>query len=256
MRPQPRLAHSSFLFAFCALLIFGSLAGTGQTAHGNFEVASVRTARAGADPGTGTWSPPGGDRFTASHVSLSLLIHLAWGVDTSQIANKPGWLDSNLYDINARADDGVSLTREELKPRLQALLEQRFHLVTHTETRPVRGYALVVADGGPRLAPTKGDHFPGFRLNVSPGQMRGLNWSLPQLATYLTAPAGFPVVDETGLPGSYDISFSYEPALDADTNLSPLNTALKEATGLLLKPKKVPVSTLVIDSVDPAPTAN
>lgn len=216
----------------------------------------MRPAPPQADPNTGSWSIPGNGRFTASHVSLARLLQLAYGIDDSQIANKPGWLETNLYDISAKPEDGISLSRDELKPRLQDLLQQRFHLVAHIETRSSRGYALVIAKGGPHLTPTKGDHFPGFRVNVSSGQMRGFNWSMPQLAKYLIPAAGFPVVDETGLRGSYDISFSYEPNPDADGALPSLNVALKQATGLLLKPERVAVETLVIDSVDKAPTAN
>jgi uncharacterized protein (TIGR03435 family) len=227
-----------------------------QTPHPTFEVASVKPAPPQADPNTGSWSPPGRGRFTATHVSLALLLHLAYGIDDSQIANKPDWLETNLYDIVAKPEDGISLTRDELKPRLQDLLQQRFHLVAHIETRSSRGYALVIAKGGPHLTPTKADHFPGFRINVSSGQMRGANWSLPQLAQYLTSAAGFPVVDQTGLSGSYDIAFSYEPNPDADSTLPPLNVALKQTTGLLLKPQKIPVETLVIDSVGKTPTAN
>jgi uncharacterized protein (TIGR03435 family) len=129
-------------------------------------------------------------------------------------------------------------------------------LLAHTETRSGRGYALVIAEGGPRLSPTKGDHFAGFRINVSPGQMRGANCSMAQLAKYLTSAAGFPVVDQTGITGSYDIDFSYESNLNAESALPPLDVALKQATGLLLKPQKVAIETLAIDSVDRVPTEN
>jgi len=256
MKPQPRLPHPICHLLLCSLLFSCIHAATAQTPPPTFEVATVKPAPPQADPSTGSWSPPGIGRFTATHVSLALLIQLAYGVDSSQIANQPGWLESNLYDIVAKPEDGIPLTRDELKPRLQDLLHQRFHLVAHTETRPGRGYALVIAKGGPHLTPTKADHFPGFRINVSSGQMRGANWSMPQLAKYLTVAAGFPVVDQTGITGSYDIGFSYNPKPDADSTLPTLDVALKQATGLLLKPQTVPVETLVIDSVDKVPTAN
>jgi len=256
MSPHPRLTDPICPLLLGSLLFFWICAATAQTPHLTFEVATVRPAPPQADPNTGSWSPPGKGRFTATHVSLALLLQLAYGVDDSQIANKPDWLETNLYDIVAKPEDGLSLTRDELRPRLQNLLQQRFHLVAHTETRSIRGYALVIAKGGPRLTPTRADHFPGFRINVSPGQMRGVNWSMPQLAKYLTPAAGFPVVDQTGITGSYDIGFSYEPNPDADGTLPSLHVALKEATGLLLKPQKVPVETVVIDSIDKTPTAN
>ena len=108
----------------------------------------------------------------------------------------------------------------------------------------------------PHLISTSGDRFPGFRINVSPGQMRGLNWSMPQLAKYLTEAADAPVVDQTGVTGSYDIDFSYNDKSDDDSYLSPLDVALKEATGLLLKRQEVLTETIVIDSVDRVPTEN
>jgi uncharacterized protein (TIGR03435 family) len=220
-------------------------------------VASVKPAPPEADAATGSWSPPGNGRFTATHVPLSRLIQLAYAIDNSQIANKPGWLDSSLYDVEGKAEEGIQLTRDELKPRLQDLLRERFHLAAHTETRLNRGFSLVVAKDGSHLTPTKGDHFPGFRVDVSPGQMRGFNWSMPQLAKYLTAAVGFPVVDQTAISGSYDIAFSYDAKPDSESNdLPALAPALKEATGLVLEPHKVPVETLVIDSIDKVPTAN
>jgi uncharacterized protein (TIGR03435 family) len=181
---------------------------------------------------------------------------LAYGIDPSQIANKPGWMDTSLYDVDAKPEEGVSLTREELKPCLQDLLQQRFHLVAHMETRFGQGYALVVAQNGPHLTPATGGHFPGQRHPVSSGRLHTYNCSMSQLAQYLTSAAGFPVADQTGLAGSFDIDFNYNPRFDMESPLQPLDMALKEATGLLLKPQKVPVETLVIDSADKVPTEN
>lgn len=258
-------SHASRLFLLSALLLSCIQAATAQTApppnsppssSPSFEVASVRPSSPQADPETGSWSLPGIGRFTATHVSLALLMKLAYGVDDSQIANKPDWLETNLYDITAEPEAGIKLSRDQLRPRLQNLLQQRFHLVTHTEIRPIRGYALVVAKGGPHLTPTKADHFPGWRFNVSSGQMRGANWTMPQFAIYLTPAAGFPVVDQTGITGSYDIAFTYNPKPDAESDLPILGAALRQATGLLLKEQKVPVETIIIDSIDKVPTEN
>ena len=256
--PQPRKHQRAVPLLLCLSFLFAAPTLTAQTRPPAFEVATIKPA-APADANTGSWSLPGIGRFTATHVSLALLIQLAYGIDNSQIANKPDWLESTYFDINAKPEAGISLTRDELRPRLQDLLHQRFHLVVHTETRSSRGYALLIAKGGPHLIPTKADHFPGFRTNVSPGQMRGFNWSMPILAKYLTSAAGFPVIDQTNLAGSYDIAFSYEPnepGPDADSTLPSLEVALKQATGLLLKPQKIPVETLVIDSVNKVPTEN
>jgi uncharacterized protein (TIGR03435 family) len=227
-----------------------------QSPPAKFEIASVKPSPPNADPRTGLWSSPGVGRFFARHVPLTILIQLAYGIDPSQIANKPGWMDTNLYDVDAKPEEGVSLTREELKPCLQDLLQERFHLVAHMETRFGQGYALVVAQNGPHLTPAAEGHFPGQRHPVSSGHLHVYNCSIAQLAQYLTSAASFPVADGTGLAGSYDIDFDYNSRPDRESSLQPLDVALKETTGLLLKPQKVPVDTLVIDSADKVPTEN
>ena len=79
---------------------------------------------------------------------------------------------------------------------------------------------------------------------------------MQQLAQYLTPAAGFPVADQTGLTGSYDVDFNYNSKPEAESELPLLDVALKQATGLRLKPQKVPVEMVVIDSVDKVPVAN
>jgi uncharacterized protein (TIGR03435 family) len=250
---SPRRAHLVVVFVLlCSLFRIV----TAQEPKPTFEVASVRPAPVDGDQRVGRWSRPGVGRFSASHVPLARLIQLAYGIDDSQIANKPSWMDTNLYDVDAKPKEGVSMTREELKPCLQALLQERFHLIVHMETRSGRGYALVVAQGGPHLKSASAGHFAGERHPVSTGQMHVYNCSMQQLAQYLTPAAGFPIVDQTGLTGSYDIDFNYNSRPEAESDLPSLDVALKQATGLLLKPRNVPVEMLVVDSVEKVPTVN
>jgi uncharacterized protein (TIGR03435 family) len=223
----------------------------------SFDTATVRPCIPDADPNTGSWTPPGLNRFTAIHLTLERLLMLAYGVDASQIANKPAWLTTNLYDINAKAAEDTKLTADDVKTCLQNLLQERFHLKAHTEVRPQSGYALLVAKGGPHLTPTTGDHRAGFRINVSPGHLEGYNWTMPYLARMATGLAGFPVVDCTGIPGSYDIHVLYEPDPEADASSLPtLTVAVRQTLGLELKPGKVPVESIVIDNLDKTPTDN
>jgi uncharacterized protein (TIGR03435 family) len=181
---------------------------------------------------------------------------MAYGVDADQVFGKPSWLDSDFYDIEAKPEEGVKLSRDELKPRLQNLLAERFHLAAHFETKMVRGYALVAARGGPKLQPTKGDHFPGFRINSVPGDLEGFNWSMPYLAAMLQHVTSLPVADRTGIPGSYDIKLEFAPELEQDSTLPSLFTALRETLGLELKAQQVPMQVLVIDHIDRVPVAN
>lgn len=224
-------------------------------AQPSFEVATIKPTPS-ADSANGYWSHPGIGRFYAHSLSVQFLIQLAYGIESNQISGKPAWLDADHYDIEAKPEEGVKLSPDELKPRLQNLLAERFHLAAHFETRMVRGYALVVAKGGPNLQPTKGDHLPGWRIDTSTGHLEGINWSMLYLAQMLQRATNVPVDDETGIAGSYDIKLQYAPDSEQDSALPTLYTALRETLGLELKAQQVPVQVLVIDHIDRSPVAN
>ena len=244
-----------------ALLLLGVLVATCAVAQDaavpspSFEVATIRPAQPGSGA-EGHWSPPGIGRFDVHSMPLAFLIRMAYGVDDDQIAGKPAWLETDLYDVAAKPEAGVALSREELKPLLQDLLRQRFHLAAHTSSAEVKGFVLLVAKGGPKLVPTKGEKWPGFRVDVSPGKLRGINWSMPILATMLKEPVGLPVADRTGVAGSYDIDLTFAPDMDQELTLPSIFTALQERLGLRLEPQKVSVAIVVIDHLDKVPTGN
>jgi uncharacterized protein (TIGR03435 family) len=239
---------------FLLTLTVATHAQTAPPAH-SFEVASIRPTP-NADPTQGTWSLPNTGEFQTHSLALNWIIRLAYDVDAKQIEGKPAWLDSDCYDIHAKPEGGLKLTREQLRPLLQDLLQQRFHLAVHHETRLVSGYALVVAKSGAKLQPTKGGVTPNWRDDFSPGNLKGRNLTTAFLAQQLTPAAGLPCVDRTSLTGNYDISVEYNAELDPNSPLPSLFTALQESLGLKLEPQKVPVDFLVIDHIDRTPTEN
>jgi uncharacterized protein (TIGR03435 family) len=230
---------------------------SGQTAPPtkSFEVASIRPT-ANGDPTQGYWSLPNTGEFHTHSLSLTWIIRLAFDVDEKQIEGKPTWLDADCYDITAKPEGGLKLTREQLRPLLQDLLAQRFHLAVHHETRLVPGYELVIAKSGAKLQPNTGGTIPNWQENVSPGTVKVRNATTAFLAQKLTPLSGLPCVDRTGLTGYYDISLAYNADLEHDSTLPSLFTALQESLGLKLEPRKVPVDFLVIDHLDRVPTDN
>ena len=243
------------LFVVIALALGQSPPKGNPPTSRSFEVATVRKTPRNRI-GDAVWSQPGIGRFEAASASLPFLIHMALGIDEDQIANKPQWAETERYDVLAKPEDGLKLSRDELKPLLQDLLQQRFHLATHYETRMKPGYALVVAKGGPRLVEGKSDKYANYRVYVGPGEMSGLNWSMGFLALMLQRAAGRPVIDKSGVAGNYDIHIRYAPDLAADSQLPSLFTVLRETLGLELRAEKVPVEYLIIDHVDRNPTEN
>jgi uncharacterized protein (TIGR03435 family) len=217
-----------------------------------FEVATVRPSP--PNHGYTSISPFGSDRFTAANASLSYLIQLAYSIDArNQLSGAPDWLDSEFFDINAEAADGAHLSYEQLQPLLQQLLQQRFHLVAHRETRNLPGYTLIVAKSTPKLRITKGGAPYGY---IFAGKLRLQNSDIDSLAGALVSPVGRPVVNKTGIQGNYDIKLDYAADGDTNSNLPSIFTALQEQLGLKLDSQKVPVQMLIIDHIDKTPTEN
>jgi uncharacterized protein (TIGR03435 family) len=249
--------HRHHCVVTAGLLVIGLCAAPQIRAQSAaFEVASVKVSPPGS-AGLTSFSPPGAPRFTATNVTMEVLIELAFGVEEMQISGGPNWLDTERYDIAAKPEGEGSLPNEKLKPLLRQLLAQRFKLATHRGTKEFPGYALVVAKGGPKLKEAAGASDQRYILR---GGVRGQNVSMGWLAAVLARPTGHPVVDQTGIRGNYDIKLDYAPddseISAAGPALPSIFTALQEQLGLQLKTQKVPVEMLLIDHVERFPTEN
>lgn len=227
-----------------------------------FEVASVRMAAPYTEDeiqsglGNSPWSKFPTNRFTAHRVTLKLLISLAYAVQGNFIQDSPGWLDSQHYDIEAKVEGSQQLTYDQIKPLLQHLLEERFHLAVHHESRLVPGYALVLGNGKqpPKLETHKSGGPPYPYLLRTGLEASGI--TVQEFAALIAHPAGRPVVDKTGIQGSYDFKLSYDAMGDPNSTLPSIFTAVQEQLGLKLESQKVPIEILIIDHVDKIPTEN
>jgi len=215
-----------------------------------FEVASVKPNLVGGEARKAGASP--GGIFTASNASLRLLISRAYGVAETQIEQGPKWMDTDTWDISARADTPLEMTREQLRPCLQALLADRFHLSIHLETKQEAILSLVIAKNGPKLKEHVGSG--AFAISASSGNgsvsITGVKATMSRLAEYLAGRAGRPVIDNTGLPREYDFTVQWSAETDS-SGLSPF-AALEEQLGLKLNAAKGPVEIIVVDRAEKA----
>src|SRR6266403_4039057 len=105
------------------------------------------------------------DGYSASNVSLKMLIQAAYGIREDLISGAPSWADSARFDIDAKVagsdvDALKKLTPEQRRLILQPLLADRFKLKIHTETKQLPVYELVLAKGGSKLKEaTPGDTY-------------------------------------------------------------------------------------------------
>ena len=270
-----------------------AIAVPAQEKDATFEVASVKPNKSGDSNGMLRMLP--GGRVSASNMPIRPIITFAYQLAQYQLVGGPGWLTTDRYDLVAKmeGDPGPVFAPSGTAPNpmqlaLRNLLEDRFKLKVHRETRDMDIYALVMAKPGgvpgPSLKPTTQDcaaaaaaaqrgappssaatGVPFCGIQGGPGRIRFGGLPASALAQAFSGPAGRMVVERTGLTGAWDFELTYAAegrgapggadAAPADPNAPSLFTAIQEQLGLKLESTKGPVDVLVIDSVE-RPTEN
>lgn len=258
-----------------------------------FEVAAVKPAPPPPDGIPGPRDMRGGpgteDRgqFTCLNCPLVLLVMRAYGLDRIRVSG-PDWVRTTRFDIAAKIPSETQKLPpaegdEQFKLMLQNLLAERFKLAAHFEKKQMELYELTVAKGGPKMTQSSDDPTvpakpppeasrPTFYTTTFPTGKR----TMAMLAQTLSMPLNAPVVDATGLEGTFDVTLFFRGTravrggasrLASDRN-TPLGTgdrplpgpdifeAVREQLGLELERKKGPVDILVIDHAEKVPTEN
>jgi uncharacterized protein (TIGR03435 family) len=259
-----------------------------------FEVASVKRATDASGKvrvGDQVWTSVGakfmpGGAFEAVNATLGSVIQLAYGLREFQTVGAPEWVNTDRFDIQARAPQGA--VESDAPRRLQSLLAERFALKVHRETRDRPIYALVLARAngslGPRLRQSQGPAAEGFSAAggrcTPPGPPGPISMRLCGVTMasfvdmFLPMYTGRRVVDRTGLTGGFDLAISFDSrqmvagvgpgggfpaspraAEPAAPDVVSIFTALEEQLGLKLEPQTGPTEVLVIDQVE-RPTPN
>jgi uncharacterized protein (TIGR03435 family) len=293
LRTMQRLAVWNNGIKLVLVVVYASLV-FGQTqfppTRTRFEVASVKQ-NTGSDGRSFIQAVQG--RLIMTNLTLRRMILNAYGLQDYQLSGDPLWANSEHYDIQAKADGNPSV-REMEGTMLQVLLEDRFKLTIHRETRQLPVYELAIGKVGAKLqlsnegsctpysedspppAATPGRPRPnlcGWHTTPGDGLNRTLDGERITMAVLATALSrtyvsqlGRNVIDATGLTGAYDVHLKW--AMDslstpAGPNATPLSdatgpsifTALQEQLGLKLESTKGPVEVLVINHVE-RPSAN
>jgi uncharacterized protein (TIGR03435 family) len=205
-----------------------------------FEVASVRPNTSGSNQ-VSIGMQPGG-RFNAVNIPLVILIRSAYRLQDSQLVGASDWIETERYDITAKADRDLPPPVPTGPPStgmlmLQSLLEERFKLKVHREVREQPIYALVAAQSparlGPNLAqsnvdcqaaadanrktppppaaPPKPGERPRCGTHMGFGDIRGGARPMTLLAGMLAQVVQRSVVDRTGLTGAFDFDLRWTP---------------------------------------------
>ena len=291
------VAVKSLLLAIASLTIAATTAA--QQAKLKFDVASVKQNKSDSDARPTSNVPltqgkaysPNGGVFTATNQSLFICILFAYKVSLTeawdQFKQLPQWARTETFDIHAKTDI-PNPTKDQMREMMQSLLEDRFKLAVHRETRPVSIFALTLAKPGtvgPQLKPHPTDSpcpidtpnqpsatsapiatllsaWPnqcgdGDEIG-SPRRMRAgaRDVTMAQIAAWLSAEGDtdLPIVDRTGLTGTFDLIIEFAPehgpAITTDNPIPTFQQALKDQLGLKLEKQKGDATFFVIDHVE------
>jgi bla regulator protein blaR1 len=236
----------------------------------SFEVASVKEWLDGKGPAdlANVSLERSGDRIISRCTNLAALLSYAFHLTMSvPINGVPSWgrggcgrTYENTFAIEATMAPGT--TEEQSRQMMQTLLQDRFKLEAHWEKKDMPIFALVIGKGGFKLQPSdpakdvpRAPHSVGCPPE-DPGChfFGGGSSSISILASMLSRNVGRPVIDQTGLTGTYNTDLTWAGENATDSPLPSLPAALREKFGLELKPQVGPVNILVIDHVEkPSP---
>jgi uncharacterized protein (TIGR03435 family) len=258
------LSHAGFLHA----------QATAVDSRIAFEVASIKPNV--ARDATESVSLQSGGRLRLTGFRLNTLIRVAYAtgptLTPAQIVGGPSWINSDRFDIVAKAEGDLMFDVEGRRPArvitmLRTLIEDRFAVRVHSESRtmPAFGLRLSRRDGkpGPQLSEstaecpryTQGavpsadpERWCGFRR--ARGSVTARSVTMPEVATFFSgfAVVDRPVQDRTGLTGRYDLRVQFVEGSDADSG--SLFTALGEQLGLALHGERAAVPVIVVDRAE------
>jgi uncharacterized protein (TIGR03435 family) len=248
MRMYPQIIKRVLMTQGAALLI---AAGFGQTPAQPpaFEAASLKVSTA-LDNGTDRDTTPGA--MTIRNFSLRSLIRVAYGVKEYQVIGGPKWMDSDRYNINAKAAGPAK--DPELMLMLQTLLTERFKLEVHRQSKSTSGYALVVAKSGLKIKPVA-DH-GNDSTSSHGGSLAAKGVSMARLSEWLARRLSVPVVNATGVSGVFDFKLEWTPeetSPGTPSSAGPdfsLVAALQEQLGVKLEARKVSMEMIVVDRAE------
>jgi uncharacterized protein (TIGR03435 family) len=228
----------------------------------DWEVVSVKARDPNDTNNSQSMSMQGG-RFVIVNRPVVGMLMFAYGMHKKEIVGAPEWIESERWDVQGVPDVPGHPSLKQTQSLIRKLLEERFGLKVHRETKELAVYAITVAKSGEKMARSAGDPngTPDENEQSNGGvlTMRMTNMSMAEFAPDLGYFLDRPAVDQTGLAGRYDFQLKWtvdESKVPADGSTPPgLFTAIQEQLGLKLEPVKAPAGVLVIDKIE-RPSAN
>ena len=189
-----------------------------QTTSPSFDAATVKANKSGEARMAVDFLA--GGRFSATNVPLKILIALAYHVRPEAVTGGPGWLGTDRFDVVAKALQ--TTPPDEIRRVLQTLLAEQFKLEMHTDQKIMPAYALLPGKARLKLQPSEPALLTGQRCR--PGEpiagekhvvCEHMTMALFADVLQELAPReiAVPIVDQTGIQGTYTFNLAWVPAV-------------------------------------------
>jgi bla regulator protein blaR1 len=223
----------------------------------SFEVASIKPRQ--GPIGSMFQVSSSGPRFTCQACPIRPLVLHAYNLQSYQIYFPQSFTDyETVYDIVAKADGDTTPSNAQFRQMLQSLLADRFKLKVHRELREIPVHAVVIGKNGSKLKESAGGEHR-WNLGVDGGTYR-VNMQNVAIDEIISAIShafsdGLPVVDRTGLSGTYDATLTYTPSWahregGPDIPGISIFDAVEKQLGLKLTRQKMNLEIVVVDHVE------
>jgi uncharacterized protein (TIGR03435 family) len=227
-----------------------------------FEVASIKPTNPG-ERGGGIRMQ--GRQFTATNLSVSNLILIAYRIHSRQLIGAPDWIEKDRYDILGKPDVEGQPNSRQMRALFQKLLADRFGMKFHREKMELSVYTIVTGKAGAKLTASEEDpKRDPLMFFYGPGKVVAKNATITDFAELLQGGVlDRPVVDRTGLAGRYDFGLIYRPdqplagdrgdkspAPSDQDALQDIYGAVQQQLGLRLEATKTPVDVIVVDHLE------
>jgi uncharacterized protein (TIGR03435 family) len=221
-----------------------------------FEVASIKISPPQPPGVTSSRMSVDTGRLNYTNVTLKDVVGQAFKVQAYQISG-PDWIETERFDIAAKIPPGAA--RDQVPMMLQSLLAERFHLSIHREAKELPIYALDIAKNGPKLKAAESENGITSNSNRTSWHLAA-KVAMRRFAEFLSERMGRPVLDQTGLKGSFEFMLDWAPDDVSAPNDGPAGpsifTALQEQLGLKLRSTTGPVEMIIVDHSDKEPSDN
>jgi uncharacterized protein (TIGR03435 family) len=251
-----------------------------SSAGAQFDVVSIKPNTAGLGAGGGMRTLPDGT-FMMTNQPIRSIVLAASPVPVREVSGLPEWVNTDRYDITAKAPAGSK--REQQREMMRNMIVERMKLVGHVEEQERKTFALVMArsdgrlgpqltrstldcapraspDGPPQAAPSRDEPQNRCGMAIGHGTIVSGGITMNQLVNSFDGLAGGLVDNRTGLDGWYAVTLRFTPPRlavepSATDDAPQFVTALQEQLGLKLEPQKSRVPIFVVDHIE-RPTPN